>query len=76
MIIFNVKMFKTILSLLLVNNVFANPIAPDCINNYTTFYNKYVNESNVDIYNKLTGVSGTVCGSHCSNNTNCTSFNQ
>ena len=51
----------------------ANPILPDCIENYTTFYNKYSNTSN--ILTNYTDLSGETCGKKCSLLNNCTSFN-
>lgn len=52
-----------------------NPILPDCVNNFTTFFNNYANQSMVDVYQNYTDVSGNNCGSICLNDTNCTSFN-
>ena len=52
-----------------------NPIAPDCINNYTTFYNKYINQSLVDIGENITDISGNECAILCNNQTDYTSFN-
>ena len=51
----------------------ANPILPDCIENYTTFYNKYSNSSS--ILTNYTDLSGENCGKRCSLLNNCTSFN-
>lgn len=51
----------------------ANPILPDCIQNYTTFYNKYSNTS--AILSNYTQLSGETCGKKCSLLNNCTSFN-
>lgn len=69
-----------ILSLLFLCNYVSganiqNPIAPDCINDYTTFYNKYINQSLVNITENVTDISGNDCGILCRNQTNCTSFN-
>ena len=68
-------MFKPLISILLINLATANPIAPDCITNYTTFYNQYCNETISNIYKTLDDISGTDCGKECTKLTNCTSFN-
>lgn len=62
-------------SLLTASAVSINPILPDCVTNFTTFFNQYANGSYVDIYRNYSSVSGTHCGTLCFNDTNCTSFN-
>ena len=62
-------------SLLTASAVSINPIVPDCVTNFTTFYNQYANKSYVDISRNYSSLSGTECGSLCFNDTNCTSFN-
>lgn len=55
--------------------VSLNPIVPDCITNFTTFYNNYANNSLVDVYQNISSISASSCGSHCYNDTSCSSFN-
>lgn len=66
---------KNLVLLLGLGLVAANPIVPDCIKNYTTFYNKYLNVSNTSILANYTDLSGEACGKRCSLLDNCTSFN-
>jgi hypothetical protein len=55
--------------------VAINPIVPDCVNNFTTFYNNYANNSHVDVYRNYSDISAYDCGGICSDDTNCSSFN-
>jgi hypothetical protein len=66
----------TFIGLVSINSVSAiNPFLPDCVVNYTTYFNRYANESAINIENTITDISGDDCGSKCNNLYNCTSFN-
>jgi hypothetical protein len=64
-----------IFSLLSASATAINPIVPDCIPNFTTFFNNYANGSQVTIYQNYSDISGTRCGTLCNSDLNCTSFN-
>jgi len=64
-----------IFSLLSASAAAINPIVPDCVPNFTTFFNNYANQSQVTIYQNYSDISGTQCGTLCNSDLNCTSFN-
>ena len=66
---------KILLLIFGIGLVTANPIIPDCVENYTTFYNKYLNVSNTAILRNYIDLNANSCGKECSLLNNCTSFN-
>jgi len=48
---------------------------PSCINNYTTFMDKVMNETNVSVIETFNNTDSDKCSHLCNINSNCTSFN-
>jgi hypothetical protein len=74
-IMFNILIF-TLLGLVgTAESVDFYPTVPECVVNYTTFFNSYADKNQVAIISNYSDISGQACGIQCNNNSQCTSFN-